>query len=114
MEELSENRPYRNIGELLVKRSPTNRAALRLCGCDPAILNGILAVAAEYGSTYALDAAMNLVDRAIWRGSQPNDMLLIQCSALREALNSPSFADIPAVVSRKQEMIEDMMKRLEE
>lgn len=80
---------------------------------DPAMLNGILAVAAEYGSTYAFDAAMNLVDRAIWRGSQPNDMLLIQCSALREALNSPSFADIPAVVSRKQEMIEDMMKRLE-
>ena len=40
VEELSENRPYRNIGELLVKRSSTNREALRLCGCDPAILNG--------------------------------------------------------------------------
>ncbi len=39
-EELTENRPYRNIGEMLVKRSPTNREALRLCGCDPAILNG--------------------------------------------------------------------------
>ena len=39
-EELAENRSFRNIGELLVKRSPTNREALRLCGCDPAILNG--------------------------------------------------------------------------
>ncbi len=58
MEELSENRPYRNIGELLVKRSPTNRAALRLCGCDPAILNG---EASDYECFAALCMAMPLL-----------------------------------------------------
>lgn len=40
VDELTENRPYRNIGDLLVKRSPFNRSALRLCGCDTAITDG--------------------------------------------------------------------------
>ena len=40
VKELAENRPFRNIGDMLIKRSPVNREALRLCGCDPAILNG--------------------------------------------------------------------------
>ncbi len=39
-EELTENKPYRNAGDLLVKRCPTNREALRLCGCDAAVLDG--------------------------------------------------------------------------
>ncbi len=40
IEELTENKPYRNVGDLLVKRCPTNREALRLCGCDSAVLDG--------------------------------------------------------------------------
>ena len=39
-EELIHNKPYRNAGDLLVKRSPTNRDALRLCGCDASVLDG--------------------------------------------------------------------------
>jgi hypothetical protein len=54
VEELTENKPYRNVGDLLVKRCPTNRRALRLCGCDRAVLEG---TASDYECFSALCTA---------------------------------------------------------
>ena len=48
---LTDNRPYRNIGDLLVVRAPSVRQALRLCGTTEAITNG---TASDYEAFRAL------------------------------------------------------------
>lgn len=99
---VTEARWQRDYMERLAEKYSENRE----------VLKDILAITAEYGSTYGLDIAINLVDRGIWTGSQPADALREQCAALRQTLESPAFSDIPNVVSGKQAQIADMENRL--
>ena len=55
---LTDGRPYRNIGELLVKRSPAVREALQLCGCDAAVIEG---TASDYEAFAALCTAIPML-----------------------------------------------------
>ncbi len=58
LDTLTDDRPYRNIGDLLIKRSPIVRDALRLCGCDGAVADGL---ASDYESFAAFCLAAPLL-----------------------------------------------------
>lgn len=103
IEEIKDNRPFRNAGDLLVKRSPLNREALRLCGCEPAIQNH---EASDYECFAALCMATPLL--VGHRAATATGILLKEVFGLETPLPPYQTEELWAVLN---EIIEDRALR---
>ncbi len=95
VEEITENKPYRNAGDLLVKRCPTNRDALRLCGCDGSVLDG---TASDYECFSALCIAAPLLTGH--RSSVLTKELLLRVFGLETPLSPYQTEELWAVLNQ--------------